>query len=571
MQASRVVVLTSVAVLVVGCTSAGPAAPASPASQTGTPSGTRVLTMSIPREPTFIAALAPLPSQQASDFYVRAFNAFLDLYDDQGHPVPYMAEALPALNTDSWVVFPDGRMETRYHLKPNLLWHDGVPLTADDFVFTFQVWAPLNGFRTAVVPYTLIDDVIAQDDRTLVLRWKSLYPDAAVLLGAARFGLSPLPRRILEPAYNQGLEAFQNSSYWGHDFVGSGPYKLDRWELGSSLEGVAFDQHVLGRPKIDRIRMLFITDPNTAFANLLAGGTQMALDSINFAQMLQLQQEWGGSNQGTANLTVGSFNATYIQHRPEYANPKAILDVRVHQALAYGIDKKTLADTLWSGKLDPLDTIFDTTADYYSVIDRAITKYPHDPRTSERLMVEAGYTRGADGVFASPTEGKLNLVLQAPNIRPEPPILAANWRQAGFDIEEQPLSATQILDPQVRATFPTFYINAASLAEVQQTAVYRGSEVMTADRGWRGENVTGWKNDQFDRLVDLFYATLDQNERIQQRAQMARILSDELPSIMLTGNPNMHAFLSSVKNVSPTTPPLTIGRITWNIERWELQ
>ena len=45
--------------------------------------------------------------------------------------------------------------------------------------------------------------------------------------------------------------------------------------------------------------------------------------------------------------------------------------------------------------------------------------------------------------------------------------------------------------------------------------------------------------------------TLDQDERVQQRAQMAKILSEELPSIMLTGNPNMHAFFSSVKNVNP--------------------
>ena len=569
MQTPRFAILLT-ALLFAGCTPAGPSSP-NPASQPAPAPEQRVLTLSIAREPTFIAALAPLPSQQASDFYVRAFNAFLDLYDGQGKPVPYMAEALPALNTDTWQLFPDGRMETRYHLKPNQVWHDGTPLTADDFVFTFEVWAPANGFRTAVVPYALIDGVVAQDDRTLVVRWKSPYPDAAVLLGAARFGLSPLPRHILGPVDSQGLEAFQATPYWGHEFVGNGPFKLERWELGSSLEAVAFDQHVTGRPKIDRIRMQFISDPNTAFASLLAGGTQMALDSINFAQVLQLKQEWGPTKQGTADITVGSLNAIYIQHRPEYANPKAILDIRVHRALAYAVDRATLAETLWSGQLEPRDTIFDTTADFYPVIDRNLTKYPYDPRASERLMTEAGYTRGPDGSWTSPTEGKLNLIFQAPNIRPEPPIVAANWRQAGFPTDEQPLSATQILDPQVRATFPTVYLNAASNAEVQQTAVYRGSEVMAAERGWRGENVPGYSNPEFDRLVDAFYSTLDQNERVQQRAQIAKILSDDLPSITLTGNPNMHAFLSSVKNVSATTPPLTIGRITWNIERWELQ
>ncbi|HEY3116746.1 MAG TPA: hypothetical protein VGK54_08395, partial [Chloroflexota bacterium] len=153
MQISRIGTLAA-AVLMIGCSQAAPST-SSPTGQGAPSAGEKVLTVSIAREPTFLAALAPLPSQQASDFYVRSFNAFLELYDGQGKPMPYMAEALPSLNTDTWQVFPDGRMETRYHLKLNQVWHDGQPLTADDFVFTREVWAPSNGFRTAVVPYTL--------------------------------------------------------------------------------------------------------------------------------------------------------------------------------------------------------------------------------------------------------------------------------------------------------------------------------------------------------------------------------------------------------------------------------
>src|SRR4030095_12826746 len=127
-----------------------------------------VVTPSTSVAPTYLSALPPLPPGGASDFYQRMFNAFLELYDDQGRALPYLAEALPALNTDSWQVFPDGRMETRYRLKPNLTWQDGAPLTADDFVFAFQVATPANGFRTAQVPYVLIDDVVASGDRAVV-------------------------------------------------------------------------------------------------------------------------------------------------------------------------------------------------------------------------------------------------------------------------------------------------------------------------------------------------------------------------------------------------------------------
>src|SRR5712692_8959050 len=170
MQALRLAVLT-LAILLAGCTPAA-TSPSGPANQPAPSPTQRVLTASVALEPGFIAGLSPIPARNATDFYQRIFNAFLDLYDDQQRPLPYLAEALPALNTDSWQVFPDGTMQTRYHLKPTLVWHDGAPLVADDFVFSYQVATPANGFRTAVAPFTLMGGVTAPDERTIVIQWK---------------------------------------------------------------------------------------------------------------------------------------------------------------------------------------------------------------------------------------------------------------------------------------------------------------------------------------------------------------------------------------------------------------
>ena len=94
---------------------------------------------------------------------------------------------------------------------------------------------------------------------------------------------------------------------------------------------------------------------------------------------------------------------------------------------------------------------------------------------------------------------------------------------------------------------------------------------MTAEKQWRGENVTGYSNPAYDRIVDAFNINLDQNERVQQRAQLAKMISDDVPAIMLTYNPNMHAYVGALKNVSAAPAQRTTGRITWNIEKWELQ
>ncbi|HEY3116396.1 MAG TPA: ABC transporter substrate-binding protein [Chloroflexota bacterium] len=557
-----------VGVLVVGCGSAGPA---SPRSEAGSPGRARVLSVSINQEPKFIGSNAPIQGGAATDFWQRLFSAYLDLYDDQGRPLPYLAEALPVLNTDSWTVLPDGRMETRYHLKPNLTWHDGVPLTTDDFIFGFQVATPDIGFRTTIEPYTKMANVSAPDDRTLVIQWKSLYPGAGVLLqGATRYGLVPFPRHILEPTIqDQGKAALTDSPYWTHEFVGAGPFKLDHWELGSHLEASAFDQHVLGRPKIDRIRMAFISDPNTALANLLAGATDVSLDSISFANVLDLKREWGGTDRGTAGYSVVSLHYIQFQFRPEYANPRAALDLRVRRALAHGIDKQTVSE-VWGGELAMLDSIFDPSTDYYLAIDRALIKYAYDPRTSERLMSEAGYSKGPDGFFASPAEGKPSFALQAGGKYPELPVIAATWRQIGLDNEEQRQTSGIQLPREASSTFPGLAFTTTGVYENQQLALYLGSEVTSAENRWQGQNSNGWVNPAYDRLVETFSTTLDPNQRIQERAQIAKILSEELPAIILSHNPNTHAFLSTVRGITNKVSFFATGRITWNIEQWEI-
>lgn len=95
-----------------------------------------------------------------------------DYADERGIAQPQLAEALPRLNSDTWRVFPDGRMETSYRLKPNLTWHDGTALSAEDFVFAYRVYAtPALGAATSP-PIGLMEEVLAPDDHTLVIRWR---------------------------------------------------------------------------------------------------------------------------------------------------------------------------------------------------------------------------------------------------------------------------------------------------------------------------------------------------------------------------------------------------------------
>jgi peptide/nickel transport system substrate-binding protein len=160
MRTIQVLVLVS-AMIVAACAPAAQPAP-SAARQQGGERGpaagdqpSRTLVAAVRVEPDTLAARALRTARGvALDLSRRMFNAEMALLNDAGQPTPYLAERLPQLNTDSWRVFPDGRMETTYRLRPNLIWHDGTPLSAQDWVFAWQVygspdWAALSSHSGA--------------------------------------------------------------------------------------------------------------------------------------------------------------------------------------------------------------------------------------------------------------------------------------------------------------------------------------------------------------------------------------------------------------------------------------
>src|SRR6266542_1635211 len=183
MSGARGAALVALVVLLFGCGSSAPVAPRSAGESITSwePSSARTLVLATRVE---VTSLSPAPFWKRRFTFLstpRLFNADLTLFDKSGDPHPYLAEALPALNTDSWRVMPDGRMETTYRLRPNLVWQDSTPLSAEDFVFGWRLLTtPELGAPTSQ-PQGLMEQVSAPDARTVLIRWRQLYPDAGTL------------------------------------------------------------------------------------------------------------------------------------------------------------------------------------------------------------------------------------------------------------------------------------------------------------------------------------------------------------------------------------------------------
>lgn len=422
--------------------------------------------------------------------------------------------------------------------------------------------------RTLVV-MSLLSGVTARDPRTVVLHWKQTYPNADG--GGNSNVFNPLPRHILaQPFQTLEPEAFVGQPFFTREYIGTGPYKLDRWEPGSYLEGAAFDGDVFGKPGIPRIRLVFIGDPNTALANVLAGEAQLTSgDPIRFTDGETLRQQWG--ERGSIINTPNQGRITQLQYRPELASTQAFTDLRVRQALAYGIDFPSVNEVVQGGRAKQAFGPVPPVAAYYGELEKVVTKYLYDPRKSAQIMLDAGFTKGPDGVFVHPNPawGRMSFetnVLANPDSENEMHIMAGAWRNIGFDIREVVWAASIGADNETRTNFPGLSTTTGDFGETGLTP-YRRDRIPTAERRWQGGNRGAWPGlAEYDRLIEVYETTLDRSARTDAVLQMSKLYTENLPALSLYFKLNAIAVARGLTGPRVTDPN---GTAEWNIHEWD--
>lgn len=542
--------------LLAACAPTAPSASGSvgaPDSATGAPPRTLNVVMRV--EPPDIMSGAV----DRSAIHKPLFTGTLGGWDLNASPYPILAREVPQLDTDSWKLFSDGRMETVYRLRPGLTWHDGQPLTADDFVFTrrAEVARVEWGLSQSSAEERNMEDVLAPDPGTVVIRWRTPYTEAPAPERIVH------PRHILEAPLARGdPEFFGNLGFWTTEYIGAGPYRIDRWERGAFIEAAAFDHFALGRPKIPRIRLTWGNDPNVNLTRLLAGDADIALDgSLRFEQASTLKQQWGAQNLGVIMLNPTSLRYIQVQARPDYVSPRALLDLRIRKAILHAIDRPTLVETMLEDRTMVADTVPPPTAGYYSAIERVVARYPFDLRRSEQLMAEAGFSKGRDGVYSSPGEGRFRMEVRGVSGGQEEQdttIVAGSLREAGFDNHIQLLpSSARAVDEKTKGTFPGLTLNNNTLQRGLGLNKWLTANIGGPHNNWTGGNRMGWSNPEFDRLHEQWVTTLDPAQAVQVLAQMMKLLSEEAPSLPLYYNFQVVAHVAGLDGVLPITPEST--------------
>lgn len=231
----------------------------------------------------------------------------------------------------SWKLADDGRSIT-FNLVKNAKFHDGKPLTSADVKYTFDIArdppkGTVSARKTLLAPIASID---ALDDYTVRFNLKSPNPSLLTTLATGWFVIAP--KHIL-----------QVKGHMKDDVIGSGPYKLQQYTRGSSIELVRNpNYHVPDRPYLDGITFFIVPDVSTAFSYLRSGQLDI-FDEIpgNFAKRAKTE---------LADSIAIHKNASYVGD-PYTVNTrrKPFDDIRVRKALAMCIDHEEATRVVYEG------------------------------------------------------------------------------------------------------------------------------------------------------------------------------------------------------------------------------
>lgn len=420
---------------------------------------------------------------------------------------------------ETWETSEDGLTWT-FHLRDGLKWSDGTPLTANDFVYSWQrvcdpaVAAPyaetvlgmVKGYDEAIAGDVTALAVSAPDDLTLVVELSA--PCSYFGSLAAFATLSPVQQATVEA----------NGDAWAvapETYVSNGPFYMTEWVPGSHI---TFSKNPnywnADAIKLDRLKFLLIEDSNAAYSAYQTGEALMIKD---------VPTEEIPSLEGNGEFYVDPIIGTY--YLSLNLTEEVFQDARVRQALSLAIDREYVAGTLMQGTYTAASNFMgpgwvDTDGSEFMAnanggqpyID--VTDYEGNLAKAKELLAEAGYPDGEGFPTISYTTndaGYHKVVAE---------YLQQAWAELGITLD----------------------VNIVEWASF--TPMRRAQEYDAARNGWvgdysdpsnmlelfyssNGNNDGKFSNAEFDAAIDLSRTTLDAAERSQALHTAEDILMEE--------------------------------------------
>jgi ABC-type oligopeptide transport system substrate-binding subunit/class 3 adenylate cyclase len=408
-----------------------------------------------------------------------------------------------------WEVLEGGRKYV-FHLRDDVVWSDGVPVTAGDFEYAWKrMLDPAIGFGNRELLYDIRGaraynqrevaaadrvGVRALDELTLLVE---LEGPTGYFLQLLRW-LLPVPRHVVEAHGGTWTEV--------DSIVNNGPFRLAAWERGESMVLERYPSyHGRFSGNLERVELCFHSGPAD---DVLEQYEEHRLDTFSMLFLLsprlwhRARERYAGDYRGgpVLRVTYVGFDAS----RPPFD------DRRVRRAFTLALDREALAHIVTGGYTDPASG---------GLVPPGMPGHspgialPFDPERARRLLVEAGLS----GHGFPALEG---LAVDVPVAASTVEYYRRQWQEnLGIEVSWKTMAWDKLVDRLSRKT-PHVWL-------MSWTADYPDPDSILRVADWKTQ--AGWQSEDFDQLVESARRVLDQQERMRLYRQADKIVVEEAP------------------------------------------
>jgi len=480
--------------------------------------------------------------ESADDVTALLFEPFFR-FDDRGRPVPALATQFPTVANG--LVSKDG-LRITIKLRPNALWSDGAPVTADDIIFTWHAIMNPENPVTHTAGYDKIKAIVARGPHQVTIVLRMPFAPAVYLFCEGDY--PPLPAHLL-----RNFRTLNNIAYDAAP-VGDGPFVLRHWEHGSELVFAANPRYWRGKPKLDEVRIKIIPSTTTAL-QLLRTHEIDVIDGVPKPQVRELN--------GIDGIAVRTHLIAAYRHLDFNLKNPILADVAVRRAVARGIDYERIMQTVYAGYAERAATDIPP----FSWAANGLAPIPYDPAAARRMLDEANWHPGPDGVrVKSGARLALTISTAAGNRAAESAeaMIEQQLKAIGVELSIKNYAGPLLFDehgPLFGGTYDMAWIENSEGVDPDDLASW-GCDYFPH----RGANTDFYCNPRVDALLRDAQRSAVQARRRRDYEQAWAIMLDEVPAVIVYWDKSVVAANSDLRNYA-MSPVVTDF---WNCWEWEI-
>lgn len=462
----------------------------------------------------------------ATDAYASNVNDYV--YESLLKRDERSMELVPQL-ADSWEISED-HLTYVFHLKKHVKWQDGHPFTAKDVLFSYErIMDPKVDAPHLRNYYQDIEKVELLDDYTVRYRYRIPYYRALDFCG----GIPIVPSHLFKES-----DDF-NKHPIGRQPVGTGPYRLVKWDTGKEIVLVRNESYWGEKPHLMRVVYKIITEATAALHVLKQGGLDvMSLRPIQWAR--QTQSRRFSEEFHKLRYYLPSYSYIGWNSRSPFFSDK-----RVRRAMTLLMDRETFLNKVLLGLGTVVSGPFYVNSPDY---DKSIPLYPYDPEGAKALLQEAGWEdRDRDGLLDK--DGRpfsFEFLLSAGSRTGEQiaTVLQENLKGVGIRMSIRKLEWAVFIQRIDERDFDACTLGWSMGWESDPFQIWHSSQ---ADKG---SNFVGFKNAEADQLIEAARQEFDAPKRRAMYHRFHALVHEEQPYTFLFTTQALVAVSRRFENVN---------------------